>query len=270
VNALQRLSRLDDRDIFAWDGPLTEAAAIAFPKPHFVCAFILGDTEWSSHELSEALRAVIGSGGVYLLFHGRRCEDAHDLADRIILEMNRDDSPDTVIMTTWHAREPVVEIVGFALLAAVPASKYVDGCTSTVFISLADPKANDVLRQLLAHPVRTVREWSARQPDEDSRRDDLKRKYRKVFSEMTSILASNDPIGIVFGQTNPNEYEPEVGTILPRLRDARSEADCEKIIHEEFVRWFGEETVGPWADYQEIAHEVWRAWSTFRGSAPQD
>jgi hypothetical protein len=33
-----------------------------------------------------------------------------------------------------------------------------------------------------------------------------------------------------------------------------------------FVRWFGEETVGPRADYQKIAHEVWRVWSKFQGS----
>jgi hypothetical protein len=263
VNALQHLSRLDDRDIFFWNGSVTETTLIVFPKPYSVCAFFLDDTDWSSDELSEAIRAVIGAGGVFLLFHGRRCQDAHDLADRVILERNPDESTDNVIMTTWHDREKLLEVVGFALVAAIPASNYIDLCKSTVFISLANSKINAALIELLAHPVRTIHQWSAREPGDESRRDQLKRKYRKVFSELTSILAKHDPIGIYFGQVNPDEYEPEVGTIIPRLRDAQSETDCARIIHEEFVSWFGEETVGPGADYRKIAHDVWEAWSKF-------
>jgi hypothetical protein len=50
-----------------------------------------------------------------------------------------------------------------------------------------------------------------------------------------------------------DEYDPEVSTILPRLREARAAVDVQRIVHEEFVRWFGANLVGPLTDYAEVA-----------------
>ena len=87
-------------------------------------------------------------------------------------------------------------------------------------------------------------------------RDELKRRYRVAYQRLNDILFSEDPIGINFKE-NTDEYEPEVGTILPRLRDCRSKDDVERVVHEEFVRWFDVQTAGPRAKYQKIAQRVW-------------
>jgi hypothetical protein len=110
--------------------------------------------------------------------------------------------------------------------------------------------------------------------------------YRQCFTQIRAVLTRHDPIGIIFvyiddidpetgtvssrlelanvvkGQThiiNSGEYDPEVGTILPRLEEARSVDDVQRIIHEEFIQWFGNST-GSICRYKQIAEEVWSVW----------
>jgi hypothetical protein len=87
----------------------------------------------------------------------------------------------------------------------------------------------------------------------------LKERYNSVYDEVLDILFQHDPIGINF-KINADEYEPEVGTILPRLREAASPNDLRYIIHEEFSHWFSESIAGPEAKYDKIAQEVWAAY----------
>jgi hypothetical protein len=88
----------------------------------------------------------------------------------------------------------------------------------------------------------------------------LKERYHLLYDEVLDILFQHDPIGINF-ETNADEYEPEVGTILPRLKEAASPNDLRRIIREEFTRWFnGEGIAGPEAKYDKIAQEVWAAY----------
>ena len=91
----------------------------------------------------------------------------------------------------------------------------------------------------------------------------LKAEYGCLFDDLSALLFRHDPIGINF-DVNPDEYEPEVGTILPRLRDCRSTSDVLQTVYEEFVRWFGAETAGPQEHYAHIAEEIWRLWHTSR------
>ena len=92
----------------------------------------------------------------------------------------------------------------------------------------------------------------------------LKADYGALFDTIAEILFRLDPIGVNF-EDNPDEYHPETGTILPRLKDCADVTDVQKVVHEEFVRWFGVGTVGPEATYQPVAAEVWRAWQLHRG-----
>jgi len=73
------------------------------------------------------------------------------------------------------------------------------------------------------------------------------------------LLFRHDPIGINF-ETNTDEYEPEARTIVPRLHEAADEQDVLRIVHEEFVHWFGE-TAGPGERYRQIASEIWQLWN---------
>ena len=88
----------------------------------------------------------------------------------------------------------------------------------------------------------------------------LRKEFGELFDEASSILFELDPVGINF-ETNTDEYEPEVGTILPRLRSCFSEVEALRIIHEEFVRWFDEVTAGLESNYEEAAKRLWAAWN---------
>jgi hypothetical protein len=91
-------------------------------------------------------------------------------------------------------------------------------------------------------------------------RDELRKKYRDLYDRLTELFFRLDPIGIG-SEGNEDEYELEVGTILPRLSGCTSESDCLNVIHEEFVRWFDARIAGPASNYEPIAHEVWLIWN---------
>ena len=87
----------------------------------------------------------------------------------------------------------------------------------------------------------------------------LKAEYGELFDVVSSLLFRHDPVGINF-QTNTDEYDPEVGTILPRLRTCKTAIDAKRVVHEEFVRWFGRDIAGPEQNYSKIAEEIWQIW----------
>ena len=68
-------------------------------------------------------------------------------------------------------------------------------------------------------------------------RDAIKREYGTLFASISDALFEADPIGINFDD-NTDEYDPETGTIIPRLGLAKSAEDVQAIVYEEFCRWF--------------------------------
>lgn len=94
-------------------------------------------------------------------------------------------------------------------------------------------------------------------------RNRLRSEYRELFESVSSLLFRHDPIEINF-ETNTDEYEPEVGTILPRLRECVSQEDVLRVVHEEFVRWFDQDAAGSADRYQEISKQIWLHWLEFQ------
>ena len=88
----------------------------------------------------------------------------------------------------------------------------------------------------------------------------LKGKYKKLYYCISAILFENDIEGINFVK-NEDEYEPEVGTILPRLPEANSIEDVQKILQEEFGIWFGKKR--DIDEFRETAKEIWAAWLSY-------
>lgn len=88
-------------------------------------------------------------------------------------------------------------------------------------------------------------------------RRQLKAEYGELFEAVSSLLFRHDPIGIAFDNENTDEYDPETGTILPRLRNCESAGDVLRVVHEEFVHWFDAEIAGPEERYASIASEIW-------------
>lgn len=94
----------------------------------------------------------------------------------------------------------------------------------------------------------------------------LKAEYGELFDAAAAVLFHHDPVGINF-ETNRDEYEPEVGTILPKLRKCCSQDDVLKVVHEEFVRWFDAATAGPPEHYRQIASDIWQLWQSRGGNS---
>ena len=102
----------------------------------------------------------------------------------------------------------------------------------------------------------------------NARRCELLAEYKELYLKVEAILFQADPIDINYGH-NSDEYSPEVGTILPRLKHASSADDVLHIVHEEFSRWFGAEEVGPKSRFEKVANEVWRVWTESSVSKPK-
>ena len=88
------------------------------------------------------------------------------------------------------------------------------------------------------------------------RHDELKRQYGVAYEQLSNILFTEDPIGINFKE-NTDEYNPEVGTILPRLHCCLSADDVRQVLYEEFVKWFDVATAGTPENYQAAAKRIW-------------
>jgi hypothetical protein len=100
----------------------------------------------------------------------------------------------------------------------------------------------------------------------------LKDEYGELFDAVSALLYRHDPIGIAFDNENSDEYDPETGTILPRLRNCESATDVQRVVHDEFVRWFDAGNAGSEERYAVIASEIWdlcRSRGNRRPDAPQ-
>lgn len=97
-----------------------------------------------------------------------------------------------------------------------------------------------------------------------NKQQNLKREYKQLYEDLLEIYFRHDPIFINYGD-NADEYSPEVGTILPKLKNCNSQSDVLDVIYEEFVRWFGEDA-GERIEYEKIASETWRKWQVFKNT----
>lgn len=67
-----------------------------------------------------------------------------------------------------------------------------------------------------------------------------------------------DPIGLLEVVAPRDEYDPEMGTIAPRVSKAAGVDETHRIIREEFARWFGSDTAGPLESYEPLARAYGR------------
>ena len=102
--------------------------------------------------------------------------------------------------------------------------------------------------------------WAASVTTERDRlqaeRKALRREYGALYENISKLLFAWDPKGINFGD-NTDEYEPEVGTIVPRLRTCASAEDVQRVVYEEFQRWFGVDEAGVLETYERIGRDIW-------------
>ena len=92
----------------------------------------------------------------------------------------------------------------------------------------------------------------------DAMRQTVKAEHGQFFDQTSALLYRLDPEGIYLG--GKDEYESEVTTILPRLKECHSQADVSRVVQEEFAISFG--TVRPEGHYARIAAELWALWES--------
>lgn len=90
--------------------------------------------------------------------------------------------------------------------------------------------------------------------------------HRQLYSELLSLFARHDPIGLVRIGAPDDEYSPEVKRILPRLEEAHSVEDLERIIHEVFVSMFDERLARYPEHYRDVALEAWEIATRLSGA----
>lgn len=95
----------------------------------------------------------------------------------------------------------------------------------------------------------------------------MKARYQSLVVAVEHAIDDADPIGLLEGGAPADEYGPEVGTIVPRVVNAQSIKEVTTVLHEEFVRWFGDDTAGPRHAYEPPARKIWEALLEFRKGA---
>ena len=92
------------------------------------------------------------------------------------------------------------------------------------------------------------------------RQKSLQDAYGELYVQVSRLIREADTIGLIAIGTPKDEYDVEVRTILPRLREATSARDVQRIVHEEFVHWFTAEIAGPPEIYATVSEEIWKTW----------
>ena len=96
-----------------------------------------------------------------------------------------------------------------------------------------------------------------------------KRRYEALVAAVERAINEADPIGLLEIGAPPDEYAPEIGTIVPRLTSADRLDDVGAVLHEEFIRWFGDDTAGPRHAYEASARRIWGAVVEYRLEADE-
>jgi hypothetical protein len=90
-------------------------------------------------------------------------------------------------------------------------------------------------------------------------------RYQRLVAAVERAINDADPIGLLELGAPSDEYAPEIRTILPRLENVRGLNEVVDVLHEEFLRWFGDDgTAGPREAYEAPALRIWDALLEYR------
>ena len=92
----------------------------------------------------------------------------------------------------------------------------------------------------------------------------MNKRYQALAAAIERAINEADLIGLLEAGAPADEYGSEVGTILPRITNAQRPDDVTDVLHEEFLRWFGDGTAGPRQAYEAPARRIWEALLEYR------
>jgi len=91
--------------------------------------------------------------------------------------------------------------------------------------------------------------------------------YGELYAEVSRLVREADPVRLIAIGAPDDEYDVEVSTILPRLREATSASDVLRIVHEEFVQMFDAKIAGPSEIYATLSEAIWQTWQRRRATS---
>lgn len=83
-------------------------------------------------------------------------------------------------------------------------------------------------------------------------RERLKARHEPLFRELVAYFYRMDPMQRRLG-SNRDQYEPEVGTILPRVFDLDSAGPVARVVEEEIHRWWKDGIRSEHVSYDDLA-----------------
>lgn len=86
-------------------------------------------------------------------------------------------------------------------------------------------------------------------------RDALRQQNGRLFDACVKEFYRADPLKLA-PLAPLDEYEPQVVTVLPRLAECTGQPDVQRVLHEEFGKWFGADA-GPPERYSKLSYVVW-------------
>jgi hypothetical protein len=92
----------------------------------------------------------------------------------------------------------------------------------------------------------------------------MNRANQAFVAAVERAITDADPIGLLRGGAPADEYSPEICTVVPRIARAERRDEVTEILHQEFLRWFGERTAGPRHVYEAPAARIWDALLEYR------
>jgi|GEM_PF-1357198 len=89
--------------------------------------------------------------------------------------------------------------------------------------------------------------------------DKVRKQDPQLFKAVSAVMFKLDPMGINY-QTNTDEYDPEVGLLIPQLKKCSSPDDVAGALFEIFKSQFDADMAGKRERYDGLAKEIWKIW----------
>jgi hypothetical protein len=119
---------------------LTELPALIHPSnAHFVLFLAIDGREVETETIYSVSEKLLDRGMVYACVWGPDCESVHDSIDQPRFRRQPGETDGSVVITTWHAEDPISEAVWFFLNCAWPADDYVHTCSDWIAAVIGNP-----------------------------------------------------------------------------------------------------------------------------------
>ncbi|MCX6786176.1 MAG: hypothetical protein NTZ18_05035 [Candidatus Komeilibacteria bacterium] len=77
-----------------------------------------------------------------------------------------------------------------------------------------------------------------------------------LFNELQKIINEADPIGLIYGEENKDEYDPEIKEIINKLDFNENEDSITHSIHNIFIEYFDKDIASNVDPYKLIAKKI--------------